>query len=160
MLPAEYTLRFAGPADAGVIRHHRRSMFQAMGLTDSPTLDKMDTAFAIWLDERFADGRYIGLLACDDMGDVAAGAGIWLLDWPPTYHCPDRIRAYMLNVYTEPQHRRRGLAHGLVQAAIEACAERGVPLIMLHASNEGRAVYEGLGFTISNEMRLFLEGGP
>ncbi|MBL8147523.1 MAG: GNAT family N-acetyltransferase [Anaerolineae bacterium] len=135
-------------------------MFHAMGLTDDARLNQMDAAFADWLNARLADGRYIGLLACAEDGEIAAGAGIWLLDWLPTYYCPHQERAYLLNVYTEPSHRRRGLARALVTACIETCVARRVPLIMLHASSEGRAVYESLGFTGSNEMRLFLEGGP
>ena len=160
MLPTGYTLRTAGPEDAGAGRHHRRAMFHAMGLTDEARLNQMDAAFAGWLEVHLADGHYIGLLACAEDGEIAAGAGIWLLDWLPTYYCPDQARAYLLNVYTEPAHRRRGLARALVAACIETCAAHHVPLIMLHASSEGRAVYESLGFTGSNEMRLFLEGGP
>lgn len=160
MLAAGYTLRTAGPDDAGAIRHHRRAMFAAMGQNDVARLDQMDAAFAVWLNKHFADGRYIGLLACTEGGVIAAGAGLWLLDWLPTYYCPERGRAYLLNVYTEPEHRQRGLARGLVQACIETCAARGIPLIMLHASDAGRKVYESLGFTDGNEMRLFLEGGP
>ena len=38
MLPTGYTLRTAGPEDAGVVRHHRRAMFHAMGLTDEARL--------------------------------------------------------------------------------------------------------------------------
>ncbi|MFN8377836.1 MAG: GNAT family N-acetyltransferase [Anaerolineae bacterium] len=160
MLPEGYTFRLAGPEDGITIRHHRREMFHAMGLTDAARLDQMDASFALWLNERFTDDRYVAHLACTDDGTVVAGAGVWFLEWPPTYHCPDRNRAYLLNVYTEPEHRRRGLARGLVEACIATCTARGVPLIMLHASDEGRTVYESLGFTVSNEMRLFLEGGP
>jgi ribosomal protein S18 acetylase RimI-like enzyme len=155
-----YALRRATAADAPVIRHHRRAMFHDMGLDDPDRLARMDAGFAIWLDERLADGHYIGWLACTAAGDVAAGAGLWLLDWPPTYHAPGRTRGYLLNVYAEPEHRRRGLARALVEHCMTECAERGITLVLLHASEAGRALYAGLGFQPSNEMRLFLDAGP
>jgi ribosomal protein S18 acetylase RimI-like enzyme len=160
MLSGEFHLRQATPADAAVIRHHRRAMFHDMGMTDAGDLARMDAGFAVWLDERFAEGRYIGWFACTDAGTVAAGAGLWLLDWPPSPRYPHRTRGYLINVYTEPEHRRRGLARALVKVCMDDCANRDIGLMVLHASDEGRAVYEGLGFTASNEMRRFLESGP
>ena len=153
-----YSLRRAAADDAPVIRHHRRAMFHDMGLDDADRLASMDSGFAVWLDETLANGRYIGLFACAEDGTVAAGAGIWLLDWPPTFHAPQRTRGYLLNVYTEPEHRRRGLARTLVQECLRECEQRGLTLVLLHASDAGRAVYESLGFQTSNEMRLFLDG--
>ena len=135
-------------------------MFSAMGMHDETTLGRMDAGFGAWLDEPLADARYLGLFAATAGGAVVAGAGIWLFEWPPTFLYPQRTRAYLLNVYTEPEHRQRGLAHALVRACIEECRQRDVTLILLHASDEGRAVYASLGFTDSNEMRLFLEDGP
>jgi hypothetical protein len=47
-----------------------------------------------------------------------------------------------------------------VHACIEECRARNVNLILLHASDEGRAVYASLGFQEGSEMRLFLKGTP
>lgn len=135
-------------------------MFAAMGLHEEAGIQRMDLGFRAWLKEHLADGRYIGLFAVDQAGADVAGAGIWLFEWPPTFHEPTGQRAYLLNVYTEPAHRQQGIAHALVRACIEECRARNVKLILLHASDNGRAVYASLGFTESNEMRMFLEGGP
>jgi GNAT superfamily N-acetyltransferase len=59
-------------------------------------------------------------------------------------------------VYTEPQFRRRGLARRLIEAALEWCRENKIDVVILHASPEGRALYESLGFQASNEMRINL----
>jgi GNAT superfamily N-acetyltransferase len=60
----------------------------------------------------------------------------------------------VLNVYCEPPHRRRGLARALMDAILDWCRERSISRVSLHASDEGRPLYEGLGFTATNEMRL------
>jgi GNAT superfamily N-acetyltransferase len=61
---------------------------------------------------------------------------------------------YILNVYTEPEHRRRGLARELMEVILAWCRENHIARITLHASEEGRALYEGLGFVPTDEMRL------
>jgi hypothetical protein len=44
----------------------------------------------------------------------------------------------------------------LTQTIIAWCRERGFEWIYLHASNQGRPLYESLGFVPSSEMRLKL----
>ena len=60
---------------------------------------------------------------------------------------------YVLNVFTESQCRRQGVAESLMRALIAWATTRGVHRISLHASAEGRPLYEKLGFVPANEMR-------
>lgn len=60
----------------------------------------------------------------------------------------------MLNVYVEPAWRRRGVAAALMRTLLEVLAERRIRRVVLHASEEGRRLYERLGFVQTNEMRL------
>jgi len=62
-----------------------------------------------------------------------------------------------MGMYVLPEWRRRGLARALMKSVISCAAEKGAPLITLHASDEGRILYEKLGFTPAPEMRLFTE---
>ena len=59
-----------------------------------------------------------------------------------------------MNVYTEAAYRRRGLVRGLMKTAMEWCAREGVGTVIPHASDEGRPLYEKLGFEATDEMRL------
>jgi ribosomal protein S18 acetylase RimI-like enzyme len=76
------------------------------------------------------------------------------MDWPPHMVAAGPWRGNILNVYTEPAHRRRGMARALMQIALEWCANNQVDAVILHASVEGSPLYESLGFTPTNEMRL------
>jgi GNAT superfamily N-acetyltransferase len=62
----------------------------------------------------------------------------------------------IVNVVTEQAHRRRGIARKLMEILIQWCRAGGFGSILLHASDEGRALYESLGFKPTNEMRLML----
>jgi GNAT superfamily N-acetyltransferase len=151
-----YTIRPATPADSPVIVTHRRRMFEDMGHTNHAMMDAADPLFHHWLLERLENGRYLGWLAVEPGGAVVGGAGLWLLDWPPGLFDIAPYRGYILNVYTNPQHRKQGLARRVVGAAVEWCAERKIRVISLHASDQGRPVYEAMDFKPTNEMRLIL----
>jgi GNAT superfamily N-acetyltransferase len=59
-------------------------------------------------------------------------------------------------MYTEPEYRRRGLARKLMEIMIAWCKQEAFGSVLLHASDEGRPLYEALGFVATNEMRLKL----
>ncbi len=149
-----FTIREATTADAATIAHHRRAMFQAMGFRDRANMEAMELKFKDWVTAKIKSGEYLGWLATDGHGTVVAGAGIWILPWPPHPADLSGRRAYAMNVYTEPAFRLRGLARRLTLTLLDWCREHEIKTITLHASKEGRALYEALGFRQTNEMRI------
>jgi ribosomal protein S18 acetylase RimI-like enzyme len=148
--------RLASPADAALITHHRRRMFVDAGRRDDQVLQLMAQAHEPWVAQAIADGRYLGWLTEDD-GVVVAGAGLLILDWPPHPLDPrSTARGYLLNVYVEPDHRRRRLASNLIDLALAEAGRRGIRVVALHSTEEGRRLYESSGFRPTNEM-FFVE---
>ena len=60
----------------------------------------------------------------------------------------------ILNMYVERKYRRKGIARALMEAMLAWCRENGFTSVGLHASEEGRPLYEQLGFKPTNEMSL------
>ncbi len=155
--PSEpFAIRPATAADAEIIVSHRRAMFFDMGYHDVVWLDSMAAAFLPWLRCKMETNEYLAWLAAAPDGAVAAGAGLWLMDWIPHMVRGGSQRGNILNVYTEKAYRRRGLARRLTQTAVDWCRHNGVPIVILHASTEGRPLYESMGFKQTNEMRIDL----
>jgi formylglycine-generating enzyme required for sulfatase activity/ribosomal protein S18 acetylase RimI-like enzyme len=129
-----YRLRRATPADADLITYHRRAMFEAMGYTDAASSAAMGANFVGWVRERLERDVYRGWLAIDpaitEREVVIAGAGLWIIDWPPHILDPRTGRAYILNIYTDPAHRRRGLARWLTQTIIDQYIEGRAGLLI------------------------------
>jgi hypothetical protein len=48
------------------------------------------------------------------------------------------------------------LAHRLTQTIIDWCRANGYHLLVLHASDAGRPIYESMGFKLGNEMKMKL----
>jgi GNAT superfamily N-acetyltransferase len=153
-----YRIREATAEDVETIVRHRREMFFDMGHSDPAVLDELVKSFRPWLTEKMSKDEYQGWFAIAEDGSVAAGAGLWLMNWPPGLHTSEPWRGNILNVYTEHGHRRRGLARRLVSAARDWCGSRGIHVVILHSSDAGRPLYEALGFQPTNEMRVFLPG--
>jgi GNAT superfamily N-acetyltransferase len=150
------TIRAAETADAPLITAHRRAMFLSMPNANETVLDTMASHFEPWVRERLSDGRYLGWVI-EEGNRAVASAGLIILDWPPhALHPVSDTRAYMLNVFVEPQFRKRGLAHQLLERCMAEARQRQIRVVTLHAAEAGRRVYEKFGFRPSNEM-MFVE---
>jgi GNAT superfamily N-acetyltransferase len=148
--------RLATVEDAELIAWQRRRMFVDAGQREDGELQEMMENFVVWVRPRLEDGSYVGWLV-EDGGRVMAGAGMWMMDFPPHFFDANPARAYLLNFYVEPESRGKGLAYGLLKLSVEAAKERGVKVVSLHASKFGRPIYERNGFVQSTEMMLRLE---
>lgn len=102
-------------------------------------------AYATWVASRIQMGSYFGFVA-ELGGRIVAGAGVVLLDWGPTQGdvCPTTAR--IVNVYTEPMHRRHGMANDLVGRLLAACRDRGIMSCTLAAPEASSGMYAALGF--------------
>jgi GNAT superfamily N-acetyltransferase len=152
-LPEGFTIRKASTADLETLVAHRRAMFVDMGYSDDAALDSMSEKFRVWLLKQMNSGEYHAWLVSAPDGSIAAGAGVWLMDWPPHMVGRGARRGNILNVYTAENYRRRGLARQLMDAVLAWCKENGVDTIILHASPAGRSLYDEMGFRATNEMR-------
>jgi GNAT superfamily N-acetyltransferase len=78
------------------------------------------------------------------------------MDWPPHMVGTQARRGNVVNVYTADAWRRRGLARRLMDAILDWCRANSLDVVVLHASKDGRPLYDSMGFTATNEMRLIL----
>ena len=153
-LPDGFTIRRAAEEEIDTLVAHRCSMFRDMGYSDEAAMNSMAEKCKPWLLEKMKSREYLAWLAVDAEGTIAAGAGLWLMDWLPHLIGKSQRRGNIVNVYTEQKFRRLGLARCLMQTVLNWCRENGFDTIILHASDEGRALYESMGFTATNEMRM------
>ncbi len=156
-LSEDITIRTATPADIKILMHHRRRMFFEMGYTDEAVLSAMAAASEPFFLNGLANGSFHAWLAENASHQAIAGGGVIVFDYPPSARDSSLQRPIIVNVYTEPGYRRRGIARKLMELMIKWCRTQNFGSIMLHASDEGRLLYESLGFQQTNEMRLMLQ---
>jgi GNAT superfamily N-acetyltransferase len=159
----EFPIRRADVRDAAVIARHRARMFHDMGEISDEALDDFLAASQAWTERALVSGEYIGWLAAPqtDLAVIVAGAGVQRRQVPPHPCRPSRDgvfakgrHAIVLNVFTEPEWRNRGIAELLMVQIIRWAREEKLDRLVLHASAQARSLYERMGFVPTNEMRF------
>jgi GNAT superfamily N-acetyltransferase len=152
-----YSVRRASKGDIPVLVRHRIEMFRAMRPLKDRDAVVIAATFRRHLARALPRGEYLGWVA-EHGGKVVAGAGVVPRPLLPRPWSPrGGFEAYVLNVFTEPEHRGRGLARRLMREVLAWARREGAALVSLHASDMARPIYEGLGFKEGREMRLVMK---
>jgi len=126
-------------------------MFLDMGAIDKAEAASLEVSSQSYL---LKASEYLAWLIESESVVVAGGGMILRQLLPRPGHLSGGSEAHILNIYTEPSHRRLGLARKLMTAMLDWCRLQGIHRITLHASDAGRTLYESLGFIQTNEMRF------
>ncbi|KAB2332720.1 GNAT family N-acetyltransferase [Bacillus mesophilum] len=116
----------------------------------------MENSTREYLQKALLNNEFISYMA-EMNGQVISISGMVLFKRPPYLENPQGIEAYILNMYTVPEYRGKGLAKRLLENCINESKNSGVKRIWLHATKDGEPLYKKMGFTNKNtEMELYL----
>lgn len=101
-----------------------------------------------------SDNTHIAYLVFD--GEIWIGAGgVSFFRVMPTYHNPTGKKAYIMNMYTKPEYRRKGIAYKTLDLLVAESKRNGISEILLEATDMGKPLYEKYGFVkMNDEMNL------
>src|SRR5689334_7764636 len=146
----QFEMRLATVNDAPLIAAQRAQMFYEMEMVPEAMFDRFRLLCETRLRELLGSGEYIGWLAHpnETPNEIVAGAGVQLRRVlpHPVGETLDEIviaegrHAIILNVWTEPNWRRRGLATMLMKHILAWARAERLDRLVLHASDEGRLV--------------------
>lgn len=162
-IDAPFLVRRATAGDGAIVARHRARMFHDMGEISDEALDDFLAASQGWTERGLTSGEYVGWLALPK-GEpelIVGGAGVQLRKVPPHPCRPPRAgkfakgrHAIVLNVFTEPEWRKRGVARLLMEEVLRWARDEKLDRLVLHASDQARSLYERMGFVATNEMRF------
>ncbi len=108
-----------------------------------------DPAFVVstrqFVDDEVAAGRMHSWLAEAD-GSCVGIVSMLLWSRPPRPHDRGTRDAYIVNMYVVPEHQGNGVGRRLLDACLAAADELGIGKFFLHATDDGRPLYESTGF--------------
>jgi GNAT superfamily N-acetyltransferase len=145
------TIRQATLADLPLLLQYRRAMTEEMAGADEVAVNRMVAALETYLRAAILEGRWHSWIA-----EPGGCGSVEIVQWVPGRLDPTPRRAWIHSLYVEPSFRRRGIGRRLIQAIIAWCREQRFEWVYLHSSDQGRPLYELLGFVTSSEMRLKL----
>ena len=139
-------IRQADMADIPALVSLRMGLFCEVGELDDPLADAaLWQATQAYFSAAQADGSARSWLVEADGEAVACGT-LALFVRPPYPGNLAGREAYLLNMYTVPAWRKRGMASALLDAMARHAQEQQLGKLWLHASTDGRAIYERFGF--------------
>jgi GNAT superfamily N-acetyltransferase len=159
-----FHVRPATSGDLATIAQHRSALFIEMDRMTPSLAGVLTDATVAYLSTAMPSGEYVGWLATRAAApsQVVAGCGVQVRKVAPfPWRFPARgevlaagRQALIVNVYTEPEFRRLGLARRLLTTVVDWARTHQIDSLILHATPSGRPLYESLGFVESNEMRF------
>lgn len=151
-----FRVRLGTVEDIPSITRHRVGMMLEMGLASPDQCAVYAPEFRIFVQREILAGNFRSFLVETEAGQVVSGGAVYIVPWPgnPT----DRLqkRVFLINVFTEPEYRRRGIARAIIGAMVDWCRAQGFHSVRLMASDDGRPLYQSLGFFPTREMKLEL----
>jgi GNAT superfamily N-acetyltransferase len=147
-------IRKGAPSDLPMAAHHRISMMTSMGIGDPSAYESYAMEFQDFARRAMEDQTYHQWLAETDTGKVVSGAAAFVVPWPGNPRDRQQKRVYILNVFTEPEYRRHGIARAMLQEIIAWCRSQGFTSVRLVSSEMGVPLYQSLGFQPTREMKL------
>lgn len=156
---ARATLRRATIRDLDVLVRHRRGMWRDIGGRTEAQLDAADPVYRRWIRGRLKSGACAGFIV-EERGAPAASGVLWVQRSQPRPGWHGTKQGYLLSMYTEPASRGNGYASRIVRASVKWARAEGIDRVTLHASPQGRRIYQKEGFERTWEMRCLVRGGP
>lgn len=151
----ELVYRRAGLEDLELLVRTRIEVLRAAnGLADTVDMSDMEEQARRYYRAALESGEHVAYLVFDGR-ELAGAGGVSFYRLLPTYHNPTGENGYIMNMYTRPACRRRGIAYKTLDLLVAAARERGVSRITLEATSMGRPLYEKYGFKgLGDEMEL------
>jgi len=146
-----FTIRRAEVRDIEVLVRMRVELLRVAAALGAPT----DLSAAEWKEvgdavrkyfaEALVTGKHRGVVA-EAQGKVVACGGIVFLERPPYQGNLVGLEAYLMNMYTLPEWRGKGVGGAIVEELLRCAREAGAKRVLLDAEPEARRLYAKAGF--------------
>lgn len=94
----------------------------------------------------------------ENNGIIIATSGLVIFQKPPSPGNNSGKEAYIMNMYTLPEWRKKGIASKLLKEILDFLRKKEITVISLHTTEIGRNTYEEIGFILTNnEMKLSIK---
>lgn len=150
-----YSYKRATIADIGeLVRTRIIELRAANRLPEETDMSQVERESYAYYRHALEEGSHIAYLVYDNDKFIGAG-GVSFYQVMPTYHNPSGRKAYIMNMYTDPAYRRKGIAMQTLDLLVNTVRDMGMVHISLEATDMGRPLYEKYGFVkMDDEMEL------
>ncbi len=144
-------LRELDADDIGILIEYRVKLLSLLqGERTAAEVLQLQEELAIQMQTAFDEGTCIAFIAHENT--AVAGIGLMTIQSRPgSFKNPGGRFGYIMNMFTEPAYRRRGVCTAILNALLAKGTAKGITAYELHASKEGAFVYAQNDFNLHSE---------
>lgn len=139
-------IRLATPDDIETLTSLRVAFLEEIGdIADGQQREAFRQATFVYLSKALPQESFLAWVVEED-GQIVATSGLIFFEQAPTPLNLAGIEGYILNIYTLPAWRSRGLGKKLMETIIAYAKAQGIPSLWLYATDQGTPLYKKVGF--------------
>jgi ribosomal protein S18 acetylase RimI-like enzyme len=157
MIQNDIRIRRADLKDLDSLIEFRIALFREMGIIklysdERPFYNAVKQYFNTYIPKE----SFLSWIA-EKNGEIIASSGLIFIQKPPSPNNLSGKEAYIMNLYTAPEWRGRGIATSIMRKIFEFIEENEIDKASLHATDIGQSIYDKLGFQYSNNEMILQE---
>ena len=129
-------------------------LYEAVEVFRDRSPDELEKTLEVYFSESIPTEEFVGWLAYNE-GELIATSGISFYRIPPTFNNLTGKIGYIMNMYTKPEWRRKGIGSKLFEKLIEEAKKKNIAKLVLHATDDGKPLYEKHGFETKHTEMTF-----
>ena len=148
----EIAIRKATLEDIDLLMEWRMEVLhEVFSIPPLQNTDELEQENRAYYQRALGQEEHIACFAYMEDNIVGCG-GICLYQEMPSPDNPTGKCAYLMNIYTKPQFRKRGVGEAIIKWLVAQAIMRGIPKIYLETSKAGKQLYTKLGFIPMQDM--------
>jgi GNAT superfamily N-acetyltransferase len=124
---------------------------------DLQLLNKIQKATLIYFTDLLNNNSYIGFIGTNNNGEVVCTAGLLIYYLPPLKDENYRKIGHVLNFYTKPAYRKRGVGLKLMNYIKDTATHEKIHRLVLNSTKIGYSVYKKAGFLEPEDKAMIIE---
>lgn len=133
--------------EIGLLSHYRMAYLAEMqGERSEEYQEKLKSELNRYFTEAMAENRFFAFLA-ELNGEILSFGGMVIKKIPGDFNQSSYLEGDILNMYTVPFARRKGISAMILKKLLEEARHLGMTKVSLHTSKDGEKLYRKFGFS-------------
>ena len=128
-----------------MIRYRIDYLLEMQGEREPSYVEQLTNKLSAYFHKGIANNSFLALVA-EYEGAIVSYGGLVLREIPGDFNCPSYLEGDILNMYTIPKVRRKGISTVILNQLITEAKSLGVTKLALHTSKDGEKLYRSVGF--------------
>jgi len=129
-----------------MIQHRLTYLEELQGARNEGYKLKLKKELTGYFSKNIENGNYIAVVA-ELEGRALSYGGMIIKQIPGDFNKPSYLEGEIMNMYTIPEARRKGISSLILKELLKISKEMGISKVALHTSKDGEKLYRKLGFT-------------